>query len=70
MQIAGIIYGDERLKAQERYQGAVKRAIFLSDKERRHWAVLGYVLTTDQLREAESLIIDEDLKVLKNKKNN
>lgn len=64
MQIAGIVYGEERLKAQERYQGAVERATFLDDKERKHWAILGYILTTDQLKGAERLIIDEDLKRL------
>lgn len=67
MQIAGIIYSEERTKAQARYQGSVERAGFLSDSERKHWAVLGYVLTTEQLRRAELLIIDEDLNRLKTK---
>jgi hypothetical protein len=64
MQIAGVIYSEERKKSQARYQEAVKRAHFLEEKEKRHWALLGFILTTEQLREAERLIIDEDLRRL------
>ena len=64
MQISGIIYSEERKKSQVRYQEAVKRAHFLDEKEKRHWALLGYILTTDQLMQAEHLIIDEDLRRL------
>lgn len=64
MQIAGIIYTEERKKQQERYQAAVERAQFLAKEEKRHWALLGYILTTNQLMEAEHLIIDEDLRRL------
>ena len=64
MQISGIAYNTDRKAKQERYQGAVKRATFLSDKEKKHWSLLGYMLTTDQLAQAERLIIDEDLRRL------
>lgn len=64
MQIAGVIYSEERRKSQERYQAAVERAHFLGQEEKRHWALLGHILTTGQLQEAERLIIDEDLKRL------
>ena len=64
MQIAGVIYTDERKKKQSRYQEAVKRAHFMDEEEKRHWALLGYILTTDQLHQAEHLIIDEDLRRL------
>lgn len=64
MQIAGVIYSEERKKCQERYQAAVERAHFLANEEKKHWALLGYILTTNQLKEAEHLIIDEDLRRL------
>lgn len=64
MQIAGIAYNTDRKVKQERYQGAVKRATFLSDREKKHWSLLGYMLTTQQLSQAEKLIIDEDLRRL------
>jgi hypothetical protein len=64
MQIAGVIYSEERKKCQERYQAAVERAHFLEAQEKKHWALLGYILTTEQLKEAEHLIIDEDLRRL------
>ena len=64
MHSAGIIYSEERKKKQQRYQEAVKRSHFLTDEEKRRWGALGYILTTDQLKEAERLIIDEDLKRL------
>lgn len=64
MQLSGIIYSEERKKSQARYQEAVKRAQFLAADEKAHWALLGYILTADQLKEAEGLIIDEDLRRL------
>jgi len=67
MQIAGITYDEKRKKQQDRYQGAVLRAKFLNKKEKEHWALLGYILTSKQLSEAESLIIDEDLRRLNTK---
>lgn len=64
MHSAGIIYTEERKKRQERYQEAVKRSHFFDEEEKKHWVLLGYILTTDQLQEAEHLIIDEDLRRL------
>jgi len=63
--VSGILYDEERKKKQERYQGAVKCASFLSEKEKEHWALLGFVLSTQQLKDAEHIIIDEDLRRLK-----
>ncbi len=64
MHTAGIIYSEERQKSQTRYLEAVKRAHFLDEKEKKHWALLSYILTGAQLKEAEHLIIDEDLRRL------
>ena len=64
MQISGIIYSEERKKTQSRYQEAVNRAHFLDEKEKKHWHLLGYILDTKQLQQAEHLIIDEDLRRL------
>lgn len=64
MQISGIIYDETRAKKQERYQAAVKRAGFLENEERENWKLLGYLLSTDELTEAERTLIDEDLRRL------
>ena len=64
MQVAGIAYDTDRKTKQDRYQGAVRRASFLSDKEKKHWGLLGFVLSTRQLLDAERIIIDEDLRRL------
>lgn len=61
---SGIIYTEERKKRQDRYVGAVERAHFLNAEEKKHWVLLSSLLTTKQLKEAELLIIDEDLKRL------
>ncbi len=58
-------YDKKRQKRMERYKGAVKRAMFLNDEERGNWIVLGYMLTDEQLEEAERLIINQDLKRFK-----
>jgi hypothetical protein len=59
-----IVYDDERRKAKERYLQAVERASFLDEREKRNWALLGSLLTGQQLLEGEKLIIDEDLRRL------
>jgi len=64
MHAAGVIYSEERKKKQLRYKEAVKRAHFLSSADKKNWSLLGYMLTTEQLAEAERLIIDEDLRRL------
>lgn len=64
MQISGIIYSEDRKKSQDRFQEAVNRAHFLDENEKKHWHLLGFILTTEQLRQAEHLIIDEDLRRL------
>ncbi|MBN2306751.1 hypothetical protein JXD20_02090 [Candidatus Peregrinibacteria bacterium] len=64
MHPAGIIYTEERKKNHQRYLEAVKRSHFLEAKEKKYWELLGYMLTSDQLKEAEHLIIDEDLRRL------
>ncbi len=55
----------EYKKQLARFKDAVKRAGFLSATEKRHWTMLGYILTTNQLLDAERLIIGEDLRYLK-----
>lgn len=64
-----IIYTEEHNKGQTKYQDAVSQAHFLNEIAKKHWALLGYMLTTEQLKEAERLIIDEDLKRLAKKQN-
>jgi len=66
----GAIDASEKRKKQfKRFTEAVNRAKFLSVKEKRHWILLGYILTSTQLLEAEHSIINEDLRVLKMKYN-
>ena len=60
-------YNEKRNEKITRYKKAVKRAMFLSEDEKRNWIVLSYLLTNDQLNEAERLIINQDLKRLKKK---
>ena len=61
----GVIhYDDERRKLKARYEGAVKRAGFLSEREKRNWLLLSYMLTAEQLKMGEQLIIDEDMRRL------
>jgi len=57
----------EHKKQLARFKEAVRRARFLEEKEKRRWILLGYILTTKQLLEAERMIITEDLKTLKTK---
>lgn len=64
----GIFEHDKkRQQKMIRYKKAVKRAMFLNDDEKRNWVTLGYMLTNKQLEEAEKLIINQDLKRLKQK---
>lgn len=59
-----IVYSEERRKKQERYQEAVQRAGFLSEREKENWRILTYILDDQQLLEAEKAIINEDLRRL------
>jgi len=63
-----VTYSDERRKQQELYQEAVRRAGFLSKRERENWLLIAYILDDKQLREARSVIINEDLKRMKTRK--
>ena len=58
-------YDDERKKRLKRFKEAVNRSSFLKDKEQKEWKTMGYILTNEQLRESEILIIDEDLRRLR-----
>lgn len=58
-------YDKKRHKKQERFQESVKRARFLTKEQKANWGMLGYVLTTDQLEEAEQLIVSKNLNDLK-----
>lgn len=63
---AGNIKYDEDRKAKlERYEKAVERATFLNKREKRNWLLLSCMLSKQQLLEAEKLIINEDLRLLK-----
>jgi len=64
----GVIdYDQKRHEKIMLFKDAVKRSRFLNDDEKRHWIVLGYLLTNKQLDEVQKLIINEDLKRLKMK---
>ena len=64
----GVIdYDDNRHKKMQRYKDAVKRAKFLNKDQKDRWNMLGYCLETDQLEEAEDIIINENLRRLKTK---
>jgi len=58
------VYDMARQEAQDRYQMAVKRTRFLSKKQKINWSVLGGQLSTNELKEAEKAIINEDLRRL------
>ena len=60
-----IAYDVKRQRSMQRYQKAVERAGFLSDRDKRNWGLLAHMLTTEQLQEGEKLIINEDLRRLK-----
>lgn len=61
----GIFDQDEKYHKQlRRFERAVERAHFLNDEEKNHWYALGCIMSTEQLLEAERLIINEDLKKL------
>ena len=65
----GIIeYDEKRHKQIQRFKEAVERAKFLNKSEKRNWTLLGYLLTNQQLLKAERLIISEDLRRMKVKK--
>lgn len=55
----------KRHDALEHYKKAVDCAGFLKKAEKDNWIMLGYLLTNEQLTEAEKLIINEDLRRLK-----
>ena len=57
-------YDEAKHKALGRYKTAVERAGFLNAKEKDHWQLLGSLLSSEQLKEAEQLIISEDLRQL------
>ena len=58
-------YTKKRQESLSRYKDAVGRAGFLNQSERDNWIMLGYLLTDEQLVEAEKLIINEDMRRLK-----
>ncbi len=58
---------DRRKKEMTKYKKAIKRSKFLTKKEKRHWELLGHILTTNQILEAQRIILDEDLKHFKTK---
>ena len=67
MNPGAIDYDDKRHKQMQRYKEEVNRAKFLDKEQKSRWEMLGYFLTTDQLEEAEDLIINENLRRLKTK---
>ena len=59
---------EKRQKKLNNYKKAVNRAGFLNNSEKSNWITLGYLLTDEQLAEAQQLIINEDLRRLKIRK--
>lgn len=62
---AGILYSASYQKAQDLYQRAVERADFLKDEEKLRLALLGYRLSTKELKEAKRTLISKDLARMK-----
>jgi hypothetical protein len=61
----GVIeYDEKRRDALECFKDAVKKAEFLKDPEKNNWTILGYLLTNEQLAEAQKLILNEDMRRL------
>lgn len=58
-------YDDTRRKQIARFHEAVRRAQFLDDGQKSRWRTMGYLLTNDQLKDGEQMIILEDLRRLK-----
>lgn len=56
-----IVYDEDRRKRYEKYQKVVEGAGFLSDREKRNWAILGSLLSDEQLEKGVQLIINEDM---------
>lgn len=56
---------DKHRKKIKKYQKSVDRARFLSDKEKKHWKLLAYIMTNAQLEEAERMILNEEIRQLK-----
>lgn len=60
-----IVYSQTRNAALTRYQGAVKRASFLTGEEKKNWHLLAYFMSEKELQESERAIINEDLRRMK-----
>jgi len=60
-----VVYSQSRNASLLRYQGAVKRATFLSEEEKQNWILLAYFMSEKELKEAERAIINEDLRRMK-----
>lgn len=55
----------KRREAIARFKEAVVHAKFLGENEKLNWTYLGYLLNSEQLIEAQKLIINQDLKYLR-----
>ena len=60
-----LVYDEQRRNKLGRYKEAVRRAGFLSNRDKENWYLLAHIMTTDQLREGEQIIINEDLRRLR-----
>lgn len=63
--MSAVIYDQTRHNTLLRFNQAVRRAGFLTDKEKINWYVMGVSLTNEELQQAERVIINEDLRILK-----
>ncbi len=60
-----LVLDEKRRESLARFKDAVKHAKFLNTNEQQHWTILGYLLNSEQLIEAQKLIIGQDLKYLR-----
>ncbi|MFH0820632.1 MAG: hypothetical protein V1908_02550 [Candidatus Peregrinibacteria bacterium] len=58
-------FDDQRRKEIGEFKDAVRQARFLSDEKKRRWNTMAYLLTDDQLAEAQKFILVENLQRLK-----
>lgn len=65
IQPGSILYTSAWQESLKRYQKAVQRASFLSEEEKGKWLLLGYRLNSQELAQAEGVILEEDMKRLK-----
>ena len=58
-------FDDKRRKEIGEFKDAVRQSRFLNDEKKRRWNAMAYLLTDDQLAEAQKFILAENLQRLR-----